>query len=126
MDDSAVGVIAWVIIGVVGLVGALGATGGILYATDFALEATIIDKDCGGSGGSGPLRVLEAPEVSVETKLFGISHTIQDIPIEQCSTVQVGNFVKYHVRSERTIIYENEGGKCIYDSHPEWPVVCGA
>ncbi len=109
-DEQALGLIAWIVVGVVGLVGALGATGGILYATDFAVDATVIDKDCSTVIGSGE------NSISVKTKLFGIEHTLEDVPADQCQLIQKDNFVSYRIKSERTSIWGSEGGNCIWDT----------
>jgi hypothetical protein len=82
---------------------------GLLYASDFAVEATVVDKDC------GPL-LGDNGQVTVRTKLFGIEHTMGGLPASQCSLVQQDNFVEYRIRSGRTSLYESEGGRCIYDS----------
>jgi hypothetical protein len=99
-----------------GLVVALAAFAGIVYATDYGLEATVVGKDCGATGGGGGTPFpLAAPSVTVKTKVGGLRHT-QGLPAQQCAVVQVGNFVIYHIRSGRTSLYQSEGGSCIYDS----------
>jgi len=100
-----------------GLIVALGAVVGIVYATDYGVQATVVGKDCGSSGGSsgGGIFPVSGPSVTVKTKMAGLRHT-QSLPAEQCGIVQVGNFVIYHIRSGRTSLYQSEGGTCIYDS----------
>jgi hypothetical protein len=95
-----------------GVVVALVAFAGIVYATDYGVEATVVGKDCGAGGGVLP---LSAPSVTVKTKVGALRHT-QGLPAQQCAVVPVGGFVVYHIRSGRTSLYETEGGKCIYDS----------
>lgn len=85
---------------VLGVVG----TGGYLYMTDYALEATVQGTNC------------TAGEVEVKTKMFGLEHTVPDVPAQQCAVLAPGNFVEYRVKSERTTLFESEGGACIYDS----------
>jgi hypothetical protein len=99
-----------------GLVVSLVAFAGIVYATDYGVEAVVVSKECGGSGGSpgGPFP-LAAPSVTVKTKLGGLRHT-QSLPPQQCAVVQAGNYVVYHIRSGRTVLYDHEGGRCLYDS----------
>lgn len=92
------------------VVGVLGV-GGYLYATDYKLEATVQDTDCGRG------------DVDVKTKLFGLEHTVPDVPAQQCNLLAPGNFVEYRLRSERTTLYQSEGGACIYDS--ETGPACG-
>jgi hypothetical protein len=79
--------------------------GGFAYATDYKLEATVIDKDCSPS-------VLE---VNVKTKVGGIKHAVK-VTQDKCGIIEESNFVEYYLRSERTTIYHNEGGTCIYDT----------
>jgi hypothetical protein len=106
-----------------GLVVALVAGAGIAYSTDYGLEATVVGKDCGSSGGNGGGQVLPladpeaqaAPSVTVKTKIGGLRHT-QGLAPQYCQAVQQGNFVIYHIRSGRTTLYETDGGRCIYDS----------
>lgn len=96
-----------IVIGAVALVGGLGLTAGGLYANDFPLEATVIDKSCSPLSGY---------TVTVELDLFGIDSK-QPVGADECVLVQKGNFVKYNVKSERLRLYESEGGCLIYDSH---------
>ena len=88
-----------------GRLGALGlvaiAAGGA-YIADYGLEGTVVEKRC--------------PSLTVETKLLGIRHTKDDVPLLQCGAIQVGNFVVYHIRSGRTLVYQSEGGRCLFDS----------
>lgn len=75
------------------------------YALDYGVEATVTNTDCGAS----------PPMVEVRTKLLGTTH---DVPVSsnQCFAIQRGNFVVYHIRTERATIYDREGGRCLYDT----------
>lgn len=86
----------------------VAAIGVLLYANDFAVEASVKDKQCRSIVGGN--------FVTVQTKLFAMDYTLTGIPDHQCSLVNSGNYVKYHLRTERTSIYASEGGTCIYDS----------
>lgn len=86
------------------LVVGIGGTGAYLYATDYKVDATVTGKDCA------------AGEVDVKTKLFGLEHTVADVPMQQCALLEKGNFVEYRIKSERTTLWDVEGGRCIYDS----------
>jgi len=109
-DEDGFSLIAWTALVVGGTMVLLGLAGGIAYATDYGVEATIVGKDCpAGFFGSG------LGEVTVETKLFGIERTV-GLPKEQCLALNEGNFAVYHLRTARTTLYETEGGPCIYDS----------
>ena len=85
------------------VVGTVGV-GAYLYFDDYRVEATVQETRCAEG------------EVDVKTKLFGIEHTVADVPLQQCGMLERGNFVEYRVRSERTTLYDVEGGQCIYDS----------
>lgn len=118
VDEDAFGIITWVILGVSGIIVLAGAGVGIAYAADAPIEATVVDKQCGGGGGDGGggLTPFQGGDtVSVQTKLFNIDHTVE-VSREVCLAVNKGNFVEYYVRSERTVLFETEGGKCLYDS----------
>lgn len=79
--------------------------GVFFYATDQPVDATVQDKRC----------MPGDAQVTVKTKLFGVT---RQVPLEntECAIINVGNFVEYHIRSGHTIVYETEGGKCVYDS----------
>ena len=86
-------------------------TGVFLYANDYAVEAEVIGKDC-------QPRAPDPPSVTVETKVGGLTETVP-VTSTECAIIQRGNFVYYHIRSERTIIYERDpaaGGRCVYDT----------
>lgn len=90
------------------LVLVLVVVGAVLYASDYAVEANVKDKQCRSALGGN--------FVVIQTKALAIDYTVTDIPDYQCGLVNAGNYVKYHLRSERTSIYASEGGTCIYDS----------
>ncbi|MBI2078258.1 MAG: hypothetical protein HYT80_07820 [Euryarchaeota archaeon] len=75
------------------------------YASDYAVEATVTKKDCAAA----------KPVVFVKTKMFGIEDSTE-VSGHECGIIQVGNFVRYHLRTQRTIVYQAEGGTCVYDS----------
>lgn len=87
-----------------GLLGAALVAGAVLYAIDFQVDATVQETDC------------DLLQVKVQTKLFGIDHTVTDLPADQCRAISPGNFVEYRLRTQRTTLYETEGGDCLYDS----------
>jgi hypothetical protein len=88
-----------------GLVGLVAIAGGIAYAADAPVDATITDKSCAGTSST----------VTVVTDMFGIEHTLEMAP-DKCAAIQKGNFVRYHLRSQHTIIYASKGGACLFDS----------
>lgn len=95
-----------------GLVGILLLVAGSLYLNDYGLEATVVEKSCTPPGpfGTGG----KAGSVTVETKLFAIRHTVQDIDATACAAIQPGNFVIYHIRTGATYLFESQGGECLY------------
>ncbi|HUR61288.1 MAG TPA: hypothetical protein VM286_02855 [Candidatus Thermoplasmatota archaeon] len=100
-----------------GLIVALGAGAGIAYYTDYGLEAVVVSKDCGSTGGSGGgFFPFAAPSVTVKTKIGGLRHTEPLSAPQYCHAIEPGNFVVYHIRSGHTTVYSMEGGRCIYDS----------
>jgi hypothetical protein len=102
-DDAGLlgAVAAAAILVLVGLVG----VGAYLYSTDYALRADVQGKEC----GLGSLNV-----VSVHTRTLGIDHDVVGVPQHECSIIQVGDEVQYHVRTQHTTIYRD--GECFYDS----------
>lgn len=115
MDESALlGALAAVaIVAVIGV----GGTAGYFYATDYALEADVKGKQCGGPLAQDLLNV-----VSVRTSLFGIDHDVSGIPDRECTILSEGDRVVYHIRTKHTLLYDAEGD-CVYDS--EKGVGCG-
>lgn len=119
VDESGFGLIAWLIVGVVGIVAALGATGGIMYAADTEIGATVIAKNCAGGGGGGLFSAAAQSTVTIETKfpLAGIKHTLEEFDDNQCRLLEEGkSFATYAIRSGHTVLYKSEGGQCLYDS----------
>ncbi len=90
------------------IVGAIVVVGGLilggLWAFDIGVGATIEGKRC------------VAGEIDIKTQWFGAETTLTDVPAQQCAAIQNGNFVEYHIRSERTSIWASEGGQCIWDT----------
>lgn len=71
-------------IGLGGLLAALLVFAIGLYAADYGVEATIVEKDC--------------PEVTAETHIGGFEVTRRAGSF-QCAAVQTGDVVIYHIRS---------------------------
>lgn len=106
-------VLRWVI-GITVLLAVLAGSFGVFaYATDYGVEASVTKRECS----------LAPPKVTVTTKALSIVHAVE-VTSTQCAIIREGNFVVYHIRSERTIVYEEEGGRCIYDSSS--PSACAA
>ncbi|MHB8634190.1 MAG: hypothetical protein ACYDBQ_09530 [Thermoplasmatota archaeon] len=100
-----------------GAVAVVVALAGTAYASDYPVQATVTAKACASGSGFGVFSSPAGPgSVTVTTKLFGIQYTVHDLPATQCDAVQVNNFVVYHIRTQRTSLYDREGGSCIYDS----------
>lgn len=78
----------------------------VWWGSDSALEADVVEQRCSPVGESA---------VVVQTRLFGIRHAAP-VSFTECQLVDVGYFVLYHVRSGHTVVYDSEGGRCIYDS----------
>jgi len=99
--------VRWLTIGVLALLG-LGVLWGIVFYTgDRAVEADVVEKDCTLTGGF----------VVVETRFLHLRHT-SALDATSCGLVPDGAFVLYHIRSGHTVVYEREGGDCIWDSVP--------
>lgn len=92
MDEASVPV-AWLVVG--GILGAIVLTGGVLYLADYGVEATIVSKSC--------------PEVTVETAIGGIEVTRQ-VSRTQCTAVQRGDVVVYHLRTGDVELHPKAGG----------------
>jgi hypothetical protein len=78
----------------------------LYYGADRPVEADVVDKRCSALGSG---------ELVVKTRLFGMLHA-EALDAASCLAVPVGAFVVYHLRSGHTIVYEHEGGRCIWDS----------
>ena len=94
------------IVAVLLALGALVVAGAMMYAADYGLEATVQETRC----------LMSGSEVDVKTKVFGIDHTVTGISPQACRLLQPGNFVEYHMRSQRTVLYQVEGGPCLWDT----------
>lgn len=81
---------------------------GALYVFDAPVGGTVSSKDKCTTEGL----------VGIETDFFGVTANA-DVGIGKCAALQVGNYVKYHLRSEHTIIYSEKGGICLFDSDPD-------
>ncbi len=142
MDDDAIGLIAWILIGVGGLVLAIGATGGIMYAADTTVGAVVTDTQCAGGGGGGGggsiLGMADASpqqagsSVSIQTKfpVPGIDYTMTEFDDDTCKILAgirasgKEPFAEYSIRSGHTVLYREEGGACLYDSESSTPFSC--
>lgn len=111
-DEAALGLVAWLAVGAAGLLVTAGAVGGIVYATDTQLEATVTDTECRGT----PLSTAEQSRITVQTKWWGITHTVEDVPNDTCHKAGEGMFAQHWIRSGRTRVFLSEGGQCLYDS----------
>jgi hypothetical protein len=100
------GILGSVVRGVVGLATLLLVIGLIAYWADYSVDATVTKKVDTGS----------SCEITVKTKMLGITHTMKDLDAQTCFAVHEGNFVTYHIRSKHTTLFESQGGNCIYDS----------
>ncbi len=111
MDDNAFATLTIVLMVCGGLLGVVVIGGGIAYAADVQLSATIQDKDCQPLGPS---------TVEVETKFLAFKADVE-IEYDQCLILKKGNYVEHHIRTEHTTIYEVEGGACIWDTEKRYP-----
>lgn len=113
MGDEGVGLLAAIALGVVGLFVVIAAIGGVMYLADAKVGAEVIDKRCGS------LPTGSSSTVVVETKfpIPGIEHTVKQMDNNSCQALVEGrSYAEYHLRSERVVLYEREGGRCLYDS----------
>lgn len=92
--------------GVLAMVAVLAVIGGIAYVADYGVDAKVTKVERAGGTCT----------VTVEPKLLPVSHTVTDLDAQTCFVVQEGNAVRYHVRSERTLLFDSDGGPCIYDT----------
>lgn len=86
------------------LLGVAVVAGAGMYAADYRVDATVQETRC------------DLLQVKVHTRLFGLEHTVKEVPADQCSVLEPGNFVQYRIRTQRTTLYDREGGECLYDS----------
>jgi hypothetical protein len=108
----------------------VGAVGGILYATDYGVEASVAETHCAGSGNPffpglpaatptpAPAPAAAQPDstVTVVTDVLGLRRTVS-LPSEQCHALRPDNFVVYHVRSGHTTLYRDATkAVCLWDS----------
>lgn len=79
-----------------------------LYVADTPVEAEIQDARC-NTGEVDLLTVWPLP---------GIEHTLGDLDSVICQLfLEPGSYAVYHVRSERTLLYEDASKECLkYDS----------
>lgn len=82
------------------LVGAL-----LLYAWDYGVGATVVDK---GVDQEGHFIVFETDAGGLTVKHY--------LPLEQWASLNVGNHVIYHVQTGRVQVYTAPGGVLLYDS----------
>jgi hypothetical protein len=80
--------------------------GAALYAVDYGVHATVVEKSCPPLGSG---------TVTVQEQITRARHT-QPVGAGECAVIQPGNFVIYNLRSERIRIYTEAGGELIYDS----------
>ncbi len=114
VDEEAVGLIAWILIGLGGLIVAVGAAGGIMYASDTMVGAVVTQTECGANIFGSP-----SSSVTVETKfpVPGVTHTLEEFDNDKCRLLTEGkSYAEYYIRSGRTILYEEQDGNCVYDS----------
>lgn len=92
----------------------LGVVVLVMFTSNQKVTADVVDKECYEVGEG---------KVTVKTRLFGIRQAV-GVDREQCLLVQTGSFVEYYLRTQRTIIYEREGGACLWDTEAA-PPPCG-
>lgn len=114
MDDKGFGIIAAILAAAVGLVLLVVAMAGAFYLSDMPVGATVTDKSCAiGIGARSTL------EVTTKFPVPGVTHVITDFDNQQCHGLRAGdngNYAEHHLRSGRTILFESQGGACIWDS----------
>ncbi len=57
--------------------------------------------------------------VTIRTKALSVEHTVTGFDDQKCWVLRAGedgNFIVYHLRTERAQFYEREGGVCLYDT----------
>ncbi len=103
--DKAGGPLRFTVYLVVAVVVLAAALAGTLWAVDYGVEATVVDKNC----------ALAENTVQVQESVTRIKHT-EPIAAEECTLVQEGNFAIYSVRSGRLQIFDREDGNKLWDS----------
>lgn len=81
-------------------------------------DATPPSPDGAVDEATGLVGVGANSTVTIRT-FFGIEQTIEGFDDMQCWFLRDGddgNFIVYHIRTERALFYEREGGTCIFDS----------
>lgn len=84
-----------------------------LWAVDYGVEATVVDKDCSAVGEN---------TVQVQESVSRIKHT-EPIAFDECTVVSEGNFAIYNIRSSRLQVFDQEGGNKLWDS--QWMASMG-
>lgn len=95
-----------IVTALVGLVLVLAAIGSVAYANDGAINADVTAKSCSHSGANA---------ITAKTRLFSI---VKTVPVDfiRCQAIPTGAFVQYHLRSTRVVVFEREGGACLWDT----------
>lgn len=82
-----------------------------LYVSDHAFGADVTRVEC-----RGPLSSDSNNRVTVQTRFLAIERTVVGIPDVPCSQLREGYYVEHFIRSKRSILYDEQGGECIYDT----------
>jgi hypothetical protein len=113
------GLVALILKIAIGAVLLVGVAGGVAYAMDMGIDADVTNTQCnaGSSGGffggaSDPM----TSTVTVKTRILGIGYTVTGMGYTECQAVHTGYFVRFHIRSQRTSVWDAADGNCIYDS----------
>lgn len=116
-----VGRIVLVAAGVLLLVGGFV---GALYAADYGIEADVVERHCAGAGPFAGVGSSGGSYVVAQTRMGAFKHRV-DLSGEKCAAVPDHGFAVYHIRTGRTILYQSQGGDCIYDSASTSGLGCG-
>jgi hypothetical protein len=103
--EKAGGPLRLVVFIIVGILAFAVVAGGSLWAMDYGVEATIIEKQCGSRGST----------VSVQEDVTRLVHT-QEVDRLECEFAQSGHQAVYNIRSERLRLFTPDG-QCYWDSH---------
>lgn len=95
-----------ILTGLLLLVLVAGGVVGFAYASDEAVDADVVSKQCGLFGPN---------TVKVRTRLMGLEYEAK-VDYPTCHGLPGTAFIQYHVRSGRTVVYEREGGRCLFDT----------